>query len=286
MERFIPLEIFRKKSNTFRGITLLPFSPKRQKFSVPFVRITSARLHFERKRKIYRYFVNDTTQSRSSFQYQKNTSTIWRKIFTEISVQLVSAHRFWENKQQEGELIDQFITELKTRVKSCEFGDQHDTMLRDRIVFGVSDTQLKERLLRESSDLTLEKAASLCKAVKASKNQLKELHSSETKPVHAAKQSKSKQNPRRNHVNNRRLIARNWNKTYAVVLRLEGFVCFAKRKTTTPKCVHKRILPSTWLIQASMPPVMDKSSRRNYLSSFPICLLLLVACFQFAWNNS
>ena len=76
MERFIPLEIFRKKSNTFRGITLLPFSPKRQKFSVPFVRITSARLHFERKRKIYRYFVNDTTQSRSSFQYQKNTSTI------------------------------------------------------------------------------------------------------------------------------------------------------------------------------------------------------------------
>ena len=65
-----------------------------------------------------------------------------------------------------------------------------------------------------------------------------------------------------------------------------GRLCFAKRKTTTPKCVHKRILPSTWLIQASMPPVMDKSSRRNYLSSFPICLLLLVACFQFAWNNS
>ena len=267
MERFIPLEIFRKKSNTFRGITLLPFSPKRQKFSVPFVRITSARLHFERKRKIYRYFVNDTTQSRSSFQYQKNTSTIWRKIFTEISVQLVSAHRFWENKQQEGELIDQFITELKTRVKSCEFGDQHDTMLRDRIVFGVSDTQLKERLLRESSDLTLEKAASLCKAVKASKNQLKELHSSEMKPVHAVK-SKSKQKPSKKPRQQQAFNCRKLelNICRKLVLRLEGFVCFAKRKTTTPKCVHKRILPSTWSIQASMPPVVDKSSRRNYLS--------------------
>ena len=64
-------------------------------------------------------------------------------------------------------------------------------MIRDRIVFGVSDTRLKERLLRESSDLTLEKAASLCRTAKASKNQLKELHSSETKPVHGVK-SKSK----------------------------------------------------------------------------------------------
>ena len=49
MERFIPVEIFRKKSNTFRGITFFPFLPKRPKFSVPFVWITSARLHVERK---------------------------------------------------------------------------------------------------------------------------------------------------------------------------------------------------------------------------------------------
>ena len=76
MERFIPVEIFRKKSNTFRGITFFPFLPKRPKFSVPFVWITSARLHVERKRKIYRYFVNGTTQSRSCFRCQKNTSTI------------------------------------------------------------------------------------------------------------------------------------------------------------------------------------------------------------------
>ena len=101
-------------------------------------------------------------------------------------------YRFWEYKQQEGETVDQFITELKTRAKSCEFGDQNDSMIRDRIVFGVSDTRMKERLLRESSDLSLEKAASLCRAAKASKNQLKELNSSETKPVHAVK-SKTKQ---------------------------------------------------------------------------------------------
>ena len=49
---------------------LFPVSTETTEFSVPFVWITSARLHVERKRKIYRYFVNNTTQSR------KKTRTI------------------------------------------------------------------------------------------------------------------------------------------------------------------------------------------------------------------
>ena len=71
MAPFIPVEIFRQKSNTFRGIIFFPFLPKRPKFSILFVWITSARLHAERKRNIYRYFVNGTTQSRSCFRCQK-----------------------------------------------------------------------------------------------------------------------------------------------------------------------------------------------------------------------
>ena len=71
MERFIPVEIFRQKSNTFRSITFFPFFPKQPKFSVPFVWITSARLHVERKRKIYRYFVNGKTQ------FQKHLTKIF-----------------------------------------------------------------------------------------------------------------------------------------------------------------------------------------------------------------
>ena len=44
MERFIPVELFRKQSDTFRGITFFPFLPKRPKFFVPFIWLTSARL--------------------------------------------------------------------------------------------------------------------------------------------------------------------------------------------------------------------------------------------------
>ena len=76
MERFSPVEIFGKKRNTFRRITFFPFFPKKPKFSVPFVWITSAWLLVERKRKIYRYFVNGKTQFRSCFGANKNSRSI------------------------------------------------------------------------------------------------------------------------------------------------------------------------------------------------------------------
>ena len=77
----IPVEIFREKSNTFRGITFFPFLPKQPKFFVPFVWITRTRLQVERKRKIYRYFVNGTTQSRSCFRCQKKYQYHLTEIF-------------------------------------------------------------------------------------------------------------------------------------------------------------------------------------------------------------
>ena len=44
MERFIPVESFRKKSNTFPGISFFPLLPEFPKISVPFVNSYSARL--------------------------------------------------------------------------------------------------------------------------------------------------------------------------------------------------------------------------------------------------
>jgi len=81
--------------------------------------------------------------------------------------------------------INQVITEQKTPARPCEFGDHHDSMIRDRIVFGVRDSLLKKQLLRESSELTLEKAESICRVGKASSSQVQDLRDSDKSvPVH------------------------------------------------------------------------------------------------------
>ena len=84
MEWFTPVE--------FSGKKVIPFEvlPKRPQFSVPFVWITSTRLQVERKRKIYRYFVNGTTKC-FCFPCPKKYQYHLTESFHRISLQMVSA---------------------------------------------------------------------------------------------------------------------------------------------------------------------------------------------------
>ena len=64
--------------------------------------------------------------------------------------------------QKEGESADNFITDLYTLAEHCQFGTLHDELIRDRIVVGLRDKALSEKLQLESS-LTLEKAINQAK---------------------------------------------------------------------------------------------------------------------------
>ena len=82
-ERFIPVEIFLKKVIPFESLPFSPFFlPKRSKFFCTICLAEySVRLHVLRKRKLYRYFVNGTTQSRSCFRCQKKYQYHLTEIF-------------------------------------------------------------------------------------------------------------------------------------------------------------------------------------------------------------
>ena len=58
------------------------------------------------------------------------------------------------------ESAEQFITRLHQLAENCEFGDLKNEIIRDRLVIGIRDGQLSERLQTES-DLTLQKAEKL-----------------------------------------------------------------------------------------------------------------------------
>ena len=65
--------------------------------------------------------------------------------------------RFNCRKQEDGESVDSFITDLHTLAEHCDFGALHNQLIRETIVVGIMDFNLSERLQLDS-DLTLEKA--------------------------------------------------------------------------------------------------------------------------------
>ena len=55
-------------------------------------------------------------------------------------------------------------------------------MIRDKVVFGVRDERIKERLLREA-DLTLNKALDVCRAAETSKQQIEAMGVTQTQAL-------------------------------------------------------------------------------------------------------
>lgn len=74
----------------------------------------------------------------------------------------------FKKRCQEGKSFDAFVTELKKLVKSCDFEDQADLVVRDPVALGVTDLSLQEQMLRET-DLNLSKNVELDKAAELSR---------------------------------------------------------------------------------------------------------------------
>ncbi|KAL4718171.1 hypothetical protein ACJJTC_003386 [Scirpophaga incertulas] len=67
------------------------------------------------------------------------------------------AQELYFNVLKDGETFDAFYTAIRKLAEYCNFDTQKDRMLRDRIVIGVSDHRMQQKLL-EVKDLSLDKA--------------------------------------------------------------------------------------------------------------------------------
>ena len=89
---------------------------------------------------------------------------------------IYARYRFNVKMEGESESFEQFITELKLLVKDCIYpNDFSDEMVRDHIVFATNSTQLREKLLSQGADLTLEKAIDIACSHELAQQQLKSM---------------------------------------------------------------------------------------------------------------
>ncbi|XP_026824323.1 uncharacterized protein LOC113561695 [Ooceraea biroi] len=88
--------------------------------------------------------------------------------------------RFVFNNRSQGteEPFDQFLGDLKKLIQSREYADQEDTILVDRIILGVNDVKVQEKLLT-TQNTTLENAIEVCRNFEATKKQLRSVRNKE-----------------------------------------------------------------------------------------------------------
>nr|XP_037290511.1 uncharacterized protein LOC119185683 [Rhipicephalus microplus] len=77
-----------------------------------------------------------------------------------------ASYRFFTRTQAEGERLRDFVAALRRMAEDCNFGDMWHRMLRDRIVCGVRDDDVRRLLLTRGS-LTLKEAEDFVMAAEA-----------------------------------------------------------------------------------------------------------------------
>ena len=108
--------------------------------------------------------------------------------FVKRKNQIFERTKFNQRKQEEGEAVDDFIMDLYQLAEHCNYGALHDELIRDRIVVGLRNAALLEKL-QFDAEPTLEKAVKMARENEAIKRQQTVLRSDfqESKPASMGK---------------------------------------------------------------------------------------------------
>jgi len=85
-------------------------------------------------------------------------------------------YKFKTKTQAENESFEQFTTELRILIKECSYpAAMQDELIRDHIIFGLKSNDIREKLIREGSDLSLEKCLDIARTHEISQEQSQQM---------------------------------------------------------------------------------------------------------------
>lgn len=68
---------------------------------------------------------------------------------------LYERHRFHQRCQQSEETLNSFVADVLQLASACDFREYSDSFVRDRIVFGLHDEEIKWRIINNGGNPTL-----------------------------------------------------------------------------------------------------------------------------------
>uniref|UniRef100_A0A1I8GCR9 C2 domain-containing protein n=1 Tax=Macrostomum lignano TaxID=282301 RepID=A0A1I8GCR9_9PLAT len=98
------------------------------------------------------------------------------KIFVPNKSVIGARYRFRCREQRPGEPVQQFVRDLQQLAADCAFKDLTKEMVRDQLIEKTCMPRIRERLLMEPDDLTLEKSLQLANQIETAINEAKVLN--------------------------------------------------------------------------------------------------------------
>ncbi|KAK4885733.1 hypothetical protein RN001_002004 [Aquatica leii] len=83
-------------------------------------------------------------------------------------------YKFFTRNKATHETYDHYVTALRELANTCEFGALADSLIREKLILGIQEIHIKDRLLREIN-LTLQKAVEICKVAEVTAQQLQKI---------------------------------------------------------------------------------------------------------------
>ena len=109
--------------------------------------------------------IPETDASKLEMYYARFKSHVQPKL-----TPIFACYRF-NNETQDSHSTDSFVTRLRTHARDSNFPEQ-DNVIRDRIVFGCSNTKVGEKLMDEGEKLTMDKAIQIAQNYEYCQQQL------------------------------------------------------------------------------------------------------------------
>ena len=78
---------------------------------------------------------------------------------------IVERSNFRDRYRQPGELISHYVAVIRGIAQKCNFGEEFDKNLRDRLITGVQDVRIKRSLMAQDDKLDFKKALEIALAV-------------------------------------------------------------------------------------------------------------------------
>ncbi|CAC5373520.1 unnamed protein product [Mytilus coruscus] len=94
-------------------------------------------------------------------------------------------YKFTTRKQTDVETFEQFVTDLRILINDCDYQQKEECCKTT-----VKSQKIREKLIKEGSDLTLEKAIDIARTYELSKQQLRSMNGEDTS-IHALKKKPS-----------------------------------------------------------------------------------------------